>query len=91
MEWILKRCTGDAGADDSAIGYLPRPQDLNLNGVDVSPSTMKELLAVTPEAWRRETAEMREYLKEFGDRAPAEMFAELDEIERRLGGQPAAE
>jgi hypothetical protein len=28
---------------------------------------------------------MREYLKEFGARAPAEMAGELDEIERRLG------
>jgi GTP-dependent phosphoenolpyruvate carboxykinase len=46
---------------------------------------MKELLAVAPDAWRRETAEMRAYLTEFGARAPAEMTAELDEIERRLG------
>ena len=46
---------------------------------------MKELLAVQPEAWRREAAEMREYLKEFGARAPAEMSAELDGIEKRLG------
>ena len=42
---------------------------------------MQELLAVKPAAWRKETAEMREYLKEFGARAPAEMSAELDEIE----------
>jgi phosphoenolpyruvate carboxykinase (GTP) len=73
------------GAQDSAIGYLPKPADLNLTGADVSEETMQELLAVTPAAWRKETAEMREYLKEFGDRAPAEMSAELSEIERRLG------
>ena len=85
MEWVLKRCAGQVGADESAIGYLPKPADLNLKGVDVSEATMKELLAVTPEAWRKETAEMREYLKEFGARAPAEMSAELDGIEKRLG------
>ena len=85
MEWILKRCAGRVGADESAIGYLPRPGDLNLQGVDVSDATMKELLAVQPDAWKREVAEMREYLKEFGARAPAEMAAELDGIEKRLG------
>ena len=85
MEWILKRCAGQVGADESAIGYLPRPGDLNLQGVDVSDATMKELLAVHPDAWRREAAEMREYLKEFGARAPTEMAAELDGIEKRLG------
>jgi phosphoenolpyruvate carboxykinase (GTP) len=85
MEWILKRCASKVGAQESAIGYLPRPEDLNLQGVDVPPETMKELLAVTPAAWRKETAEMREYLKDFGARAPAEMSAELDQIEKRLG------
>jgi phosphoenolpyruvate carboxykinase (GTP) len=85
IEWILKRCAGYAGADESPIGYLPKPGDLNLQGVNVTPDTMKELLAVQPGAWRKETAEMRQYLQEFGDRAPAEMRAELEAIEKRLG------
>jgi phosphoenolpyruvate carboxykinase (GTP) len=85
MEWILKRCAGQIGADDSPIGYLPKPADLNLSGANVSEGTMRELLAVTPDAWRKEAAEMRDYLKEFGTHAPEEMSAELAEIERRLG------
>jgi phosphoenolpyruvate carboxykinase (GTP) len=84
MEWIIKRCTGAVGANDSPIGYLPRPADLNLNGIDVSEQTLQELLAVQPEAWRKEVADMRAYLKEFGSRAPAEMLTELDAIETRL-------
>jgi phosphoenolpyruvate carboxykinase (GTP) len=85
MEWILKRCAEQTGADESAIGYLPRVADLNLEGTGVSAATMQELLAVTPGAWRKETAEMREYLKDFGARAPAEMATELNEIDKRLG------
>ena len=65
-------------------GYFQKPADLNLKGANVSEATMQELLAVMPAAWRKETAEMREYLKEFGARAPAEMSAELGEIEKRL-------
>jgi phosphoenolpyruvate carboxykinase (GTP) len=85
MEWILKRCTGQIGAQESPIGYLPNAQDLNLEGANVDAATMRELLAVQPDAWRRESAEMREYLKEFGSRTPAEMSAEIAEIEKRLG------
>jgi phosphoenolpyruvate carboxykinase (GTP) len=85
MEWILKRCTNQVGADDSPIGFLPRPADLNLKGAEVSDGTMRELLAVAPEAWRKEAGEMRDYLKEFGTRAPAEMATEIAEIEKRLG------
>ena len=84
MEWIIKRCTGAVGANDSPIGYLPRPADLNLKGIDVSEQTLQELLAVQPEAWRKEVADMRAYLEEFGSRTPAEMFTELDAIETRL-------
>ena len=69
----------------SPIGHLPKPADLNLNGANVSEGTMRELLAVAPDAWRKEVAEMREYLKEFGTHAPAEMSAELSEVEKRLG------
>ena len=79
----LRRQGRRAGIGRSAI-YRSR-RDLNLKGADVSEATMQELLAVTPDAWRKEAAEMREYLKEFGTRAPAEMSAELDEIEKRLG------
>src|SRR3954466_8905371 len=84
MEWIIKRCTGAVDADESAIGYLPRPGDLNLEGVDVSETTVRELLAVQPGAWRKEVADMREYLKEFGARSPPEMWGELAKIEKRL-------
>jgi phosphoenolpyruvate carboxykinase (GTP) len=90
MEWILRRCADEVGARDSAIGYLPHPADLNLEGVDVAAATLDELLAVQPDAWRKEVAEMREYLREFGDRAPAEMTDELDRIERRLDGDQAS-
>ena len=85
MEWIIKRCTGTVGAQESAIGYLPHAADLNLEGVDVSESTMQELLAVQAPAWRQETTQMRAYLEEFGARAPEEMAAEIAAIEKRLG------
>jgi phosphoenolpyruvate carboxykinase (GTP) len=84
MEWILKRCAGDVGVRESAIGFLPKASDLNLRGANVSAEAMDELLAVRPEAWHQELADMRSYLNEFGARAPADLFAELSAIERGL-------
>jgi phosphoenolpyruvate carboxykinase (GTP) len=84
MEWIIKRCARQVGADESPIGYLPRTSDLNLEGADVTDATMKDLLTVTPEAWRRENAEMREYLKEFGSRVPSQIWSELAKLEGLL-------
>src|SRR5690242_18085218 len=51
IEWIIKRCTGAVGAEESPIGYLPRAGDLNVEGLDVSEATLRELLSVQPAAW----------------------------------------
>jgi GTP-dependent phosphoenolpyruvate carboxykinase len=40
---------------------------------------------VKPEAWRKEVADVRTYLGEFGDRTPKVLYEELDLTEKRLG------
>jgi phosphoenolpyruvate carboxykinase (GTP) len=84
LAWILERCDGHAGAEDTAIGNLPRPEDLHLEGLDLKPEALAELLAVHPESWRREMADFRNYLTEYGGRLPAEMLAEVARVESRL-------
>jgi phosphoenolpyruvate carboxykinase (GTP) len=85
IAWMLGRCAGKAGAQETAIGYLPRPGDLDLNGLSIEPAVLEELLSVKPEAWRKEVSEVRQYLAEYGSRTPAAMYAELEVTEKRLG------
>ncbi|MFT3905537.1 MAG: phosphoenolpyruvate carboxykinase (GTP) [Steroidobacteraceae bacterium] len=85
IAWALDRCANRVAAQDTAIGYLPKPQDLNLSGLDVKPEAMQELTTVHAGAWKREVADFRKYLQEFGSRTPAALYQELDEVERRLG------
>jgi phosphoenolpyruvate carboxykinase (GTP) len=84
LSWMLERVAGRAGARETAIGNLPRPQDLNLSGLDIKPEVVEELLSVKQDAWRKEAADIRAYLGEFGARAPKAMYAELDAVEQRL-------
>jgi phosphoenolpyruvate carboxykinase (GTP) len=84
LSWILDRCAGRGGAVDTPIGHMPRPSDLNTQGLAITPAAMDELTAVPPAAWRQEVADLREYLQGFGARLPAAMVSELDELERRL-------
>ena len=37
------------------------------------------------EAWRKEVADIRQYLAEYGSRTPGELYAELETVEERLG------
>ena len=84
LAWMLDRCAGKGGAQESAIGHLPRAQDLNLEGLNISADTIAELTHVPPQALRAELASIRSYLKSLGARTPAALYAELDAIERRL-------
>jgi phosphoenolpyruvate carboxykinase (GTP) len=85
IAWALERVAGRAQAEETAIGYLPRPADINTQGLDISPGALDELLAVNPKAWKQEVADIRSYLGEYGSRAPKALFDELDSVEKRLG------
>jgi phosphoenolpyruvate carboxykinase (GTP) len=85
LSWMLERCAGRAEANDTAIGFLPRPQDLNVKGLDIKPEVLQELLSVKPDAWRKELKDVRTYLDEYGARTPKAMYAELEGVEKRLG------
>jgi phosphoenolpyruvate carboxykinase (GTP) len=89
LAWMLDRCTGRAEAAESAIGWLPRAGDLDTEGLDLAPGALAALLTVDPALWRRELAEIREYLAKYGKRLPAAMLAELETTERRL--QPSSQ
>jgi phosphoenolpyruvate carboxykinase (GTP) len=85
LAWMLDRCTGRVGAEDSPIGGLPRPADLNTAGLTLSHEARAALSSVDPAVWRKELAEVRDYLGRYGSRLPAALLAELKTTEQRLG------
>ena len=90
LDWIIKRCEGTVDADETAIGYLPKPEDINLTGIEdeVTPEILDKLLAVDKDLWKAEIAEMRRYYNEDlaakGARIPDALVKELDNLEARL-------
>jgi phosphoenolpyruvate carboxykinase (GTP) len=86
LEWVLGRCAGTAGAQETAIGRLPRPQDLNTHNLNVSAEALQALLSVDPALWKHEVAEIRKYLEQYGSRLPPQLLQELAGTESRLTG-----
>ena len=82
LEWILKRCFDEVGADETVIGYEPKPEDINLDGSGVTVETLRELLTLDTESWRENCAGIREYFAQFGDKLPHELRAELEALEK---------
>ena len=84
LEWILKRCAGEVDADLSPIGYLPKPEDINIDGLDITADTVKDLLSVDREAWLEDVVNIRDFYAFVGDSVPAELHKELNQLEARL-------
>jgi phosphoenolpyruvate carboxykinase (GTP) len=86
LDWVLKRCAGTVGANETPIGNLPRAEDLNTSGLNVSAEALKALLYADPALWKKEIAEVAKYLKQYGTRLPAELLQQVEATQARLAG-----
>lgn len=84
LEWIIKRCEGEVDAVETPIGYVPKAEDIDLEGTDVTKETLEEILTVDKETWAKEAEGIEEFYKQFGDRLPAELSKELSDLKARL-------
>ena len=84
LNWIIDRCEGKADAKETAIGYIPRPEDIDLTDLDMDLDTLKGILDVDKEAWEKEADEITEHYKKFGSHLPEELAAQLEGLKSRL-------
>jgi phosphoenolpyruvate carboxykinase (GTP) len=85
LAWIFRRCEGAADAVDTQIGLVPAQGAIDTDGLDVTPEAMEQLLSVDVDGWKEQLPQMHEHYSEFGEKLPAELRAQLSELERRLG------
>ncbi|HWD76422.1 MAG TPA: phosphoenolpyruvate carboxykinase (GTP) [Solirubrobacteraceae bacterium] len=86
LAWIFRRITGEARAEETAIGLVPPLGDggIDTDDLDVSPETMARLLEIDTEGWLAQLPQMKQHYAKFGDKLPRELHAQLDALERRL-------
>ena len=82
--WILDRCAGKKDALESAIGYLPKKEDIDVTNLDLDDATLEELLTVDKAVWLEDVADTEKYFAQFGDKLPAEIKAELENLKKNL-------
>ena len=84
LDWILKRCAGEIDAVETAIGYEPKPEDINIDGLDMTADDVANLLTVDKDLWKEEVAGIREFYAKFGEKVPAELKAQLETLASNL-------
>jgi len=84
LAWIIDRCLGNADGVDTPIGAVPARGALDFSGLSIGTSTIDELLAVDPAAWRQEADEIGKYLETYGSRLPQGLHEEVNKLKARL-------
>ncbi len=86
LEWIIKRCENEVDAEETAIGYLPKAEDINIEGLEgeVSIDSLKKILDVDKALWKEEAKGIEEFYGKFGKTLPEELAKELDTLKANL-------
>ncbi len=86
LDWIIDRCEGTVDAVKTAIGYEPKPEDINVEGLEgITTETIKDLLTVDNDLWKQEAEGIKEFYGKFGDKLPESLNDELNALVERLG------
>jgi phosphoenolpyruvate carboxykinase (GTP) len=84
LEWVFRRCEGNAEAVETAIGLLPAEGAINTEGLNIDAGAMRELLSVDEDLVREQLPQVKEHFAQFGDKLPAALGQQLKALEARL-------
>ena len=85
LEWIFRRCDGEAEAAETPIGLVPAPGAIDTEGLDITGAAMAELTTVDEDSLREELPQITQHLAQYGDRLPRPIQEQLDALKSKLG------
>jgi phosphoenolpyruvate carboxykinase (GTP) len=84
LKWAIERIEGKAAAAETAIGYIPTPDQIDLEGLDAPVEDIAASLAFDVDEWRAELPQIEEWFDRIGDRLPSSMRDEFEALRQRL-------
>jgi phosphoenolpyruvate carboxykinase (GTP) len=85
LKWMVERLEGTAGAQETAIGFVPTAEHLDIEGLDADPTDLGAALDVDLEEWKAEIPLIEQWFDKVGDSLPSSMRDELEALKLRLG------
>ncbi len=85
LKWIVDRVRGCVGARQTSLGWMPRYEDMDWNGLpDISPDYFSELMKVDTERWQQELNLHAELFERLQDRLPKQLVLKRELMKMRL-------
>ena len=85
LQWIIRRCQGEGGAVETAVGLVPSADSLDVDGLELTRSSLQRILSVEPSEWGDALRSQKEFFGRFGRRLPEGICEEHRALEKRLG------
>src|SRR6266567_4317306 len=84
LKWVVDRAHGRSLGQETPIGWMPRYEDIEWQGLDFSKDKFDELQAFGRDDWRQEVLGHEELFLDLHDRLPPEMIYERELLICRL-------
>jgi phosphoenolpyruvate carboxykinase (GTP) len=84
LRWIIDRCENRVDANETPIGYLPNPDDIDTRDLDISADALAALTSIDLQQWRAEMLSVGEYLESYGDRLPDALRQQQQAVVKEL-------
>ena len=88
LKWIVDRCEQNAGALESPLGWLPRRDDLEWTGLDITEERFADLMSLDRDGWLRELASHEELFAKLKDRLPQDFLTKREALLNSLERSP---
>lgn len=77
LKWMVERIEGKVDALDTPAGLLPKPEDIDVDGLEIDPDVLAQVVGFQPQEWKDELPRIRRWLRSLGRKVPQELNDEL--------------
>ena len=85
--WLMQLKSGEVTGRQTPVGIIPTEDELNLEGVDITPADLATILALDVGRWREEMTLRQEHLEQFPN-LPEEIWQAHRRVAAALGDEP---
>jgi len=85
LKWIIDRAKGKVGGKETLLGWVPKPGDLDLSGLDIHSEAIRQATDINQGEWKNELESLDDFFKQFGKTMPESLQLQRHLLLSRLG------